>query len=132
MDEYEPGDSDSILYSVKKMLGIGKSDKSFDIDIITHINAALSTLTQFGVGPEDGFFIVDETDSYRSFLDDPSKYKMVNLYLFYKTKLLFDPPIGNLIIQTMKEAIKELEWRLNLDVEHENEKLSKSEELIDE
>ena len=42
---------ESILTSIKKLLGIAEEYEHFDVDIIMHINAAFSVLTQLGVGP---------------------------------------------------------------------------------
>lgn len=46
---------DSILQSIKKLLGISKEDTSFDTDIIIDINSEFMTLNQLGIGPKDGF-----------------------------------------------------------------------------
>ena len=42
---------ESILTSIKKMLGIPEEYDHFDPDLIMHINSVLSILTQIGVGP---------------------------------------------------------------------------------
>ena len=42
---------DSILTSIKKLLGITEEYEHFDQDIIMHINSVFSVLTQLGVGP---------------------------------------------------------------------------------
>ena len=49
--------SESILISIKKLLGIDESYTHFDPDIIIHINSVFSILTQMGVGPANGFSI---------------------------------------------------------------------------
>ena len=46
---------DSILTSIKKMLGISEEYDIFDADIVMHINSVFMTLTQLGVGPAEGF-----------------------------------------------------------------------------
>ena len=56
---------ESILTSIKKLLGIEESYEIFDPDIILYINSAFSTLTQLGVGPEKGFSITDKTPKIR-------------------------------------------------------------------
>ena len=47
--------TDSILTSVKKLLGITEECTDFDADLIMHINSVLMILTQIGVGPSEGF-----------------------------------------------------------------------------
>jgi len=48
---------ESILISTKKVLGLPEGDEAFDLDVITFINSAFSTLDQVGVGPTGGFYI---------------------------------------------------------------------------
>ena len=50
---------ESILQSVKKMLGIIPEYTNFDDDIIMHINSVFMILQQLGVGPKEGFAISD-------------------------------------------------------------------------
>lgn len=47
--------TDSILTSIKKLLGIDENYKHFDPDLVMHINSVLSILMQIGVGPAEGF-----------------------------------------------------------------------------
>lgn len=41
----------------------------------------------------------------------------VKTYVYLKTKLHFDPPTNSALLESMKESIKELEWRLNVNAE---------------
>lgn len=106
----------SILTSTKKILGIAEDYTVFDLDIITHINTAFSTLTQLGVGPADGFMIEDETAVWADFdpVDDHLNYNSVKSYVFLKVKQLFDPPTTSYLISAYEKQIEELEWRLNV------------------
>ena len=45
----------SILTSVKKLLGITEECTDFDADIIMYINMALFALVQMGVGPGEEY-----------------------------------------------------------------------------
>ena len=72
--------SDSILLSIKSMLGIDANMNAFDFEIIQHINAAFTTVHQLGVGPIDGFTIKNENDYWSDFSSDP---KLVNLARSY-------------------------------------------------
>ena len=103
---------ESILTSIKKLLGIDEKDTHFDPDIIMDINSVFSILTQMGVGPSKGFSIMDEAAEWKDFLEsDPDKFSMVRSYMHLKVKLLFDPPLSGAAIEAIKEQIKELEWR---------------------
>ena len=75
--------NESILNSIKKLLGIHNDDKAFDTDIIIHINTVLNTLTQLGIGPEEGFTVADDKAIWTDFINDSKKYS--------KTALDFSP-----------------------------------------
>lgn len=106
---------ESILTSIKKLLGIEKNYTHFDDDLIMHINTALSILTQMGVGPAKGFSITDENEEWEEFVSgDPAIYSSVKSYVYLKVKLLFDPPQSSASIDAINRQIAELEWRLNV------------------
>ena len=103
----------SILISTKKILGIAEDYTVFDLDIITHINTAFSTLAQLGVGPNNGFMIEDDTAVWTDFLDDDLQYNSVKSYVFLRVRQLFDPPSTSYLISAYERQILELEWRLS-------------------
>lgn len=105
----------SILTSTKKILGLAEDYTAFDLDVITHINSAFSTLTQLGVGPVEGFIIEDETAVWSDFIpDNDLQYNSVKTYVYLRVRMLFDPPSTSFVIAALNEQIKELEWRLNI------------------
>lgn len=109
---------ESILTSVKKMLGITEEYTHFDNDIIMHINSVFMILTQLGVGPDDGFIIEDDTTVWTDYIDDTTKLQMVKSYMYLKVRLLFDPSsLGSATLSAYERQIAEFEWRLNVDVE---------------
>lgn len=105
--------SDSILTSVKKILGIDDDYTAFDLDIITHINSVFSTLHSLGVGPELGFAIEDKTAVWSDFLGGDLRLNSVKTYMSLRVRLLFDPPATSFHIQAMNEQVREFEWRIN-------------------
>ena len=108
---------DSILSSIKKMLGIPEDYDAFDTDVIIDINAAFFTLNQLGIGPEDGFAITGKNDVWSSFLGYESKFEAVKMYVYIKVRLVFDPPTSAFVLEAMKKQADELEWRLNAQAE---------------
>lgn len=106
----------SILTSTKKILGIAEDYTVFDLDIITHINTAFSTLTQLGVGPREGFMIEDDSAQWTDFdpVDDDRQYNAVKSYIFLRVRLLFDPPTTSYLITALEKQVQELEWRMNV------------------
>lgn len=111
---------DSILTSIKKLLGISEDYEHFDADIIMHINSVFMILTQLGVGPPDGFSIEDDSSVWSNFIGDSSNIESVKSYVYLKVKLLFDPPLSSAAMEATKQLISELEWRLNLAAESNN------------
>lgn len=105
---------ESILTSIKKMLGITEDYTHFDADIIMHINSVFSILTQLGVGPSKGFMIQDEKAIWSDFLGDGTDMEAVKSYMYLKVKLLFDPPLSSAVIESTNRMISEYEWRLNV------------------
>lgn len=107
---------ESILTSIKKLLGITEEYTHFDADIIMHINSVFMVLNQLGVGPTAGFFIEDESTTWDEYLGDPTELQLVKTYMYMKVRMMFDPPTGG-VLNSMKEQINEFEWRLNVAVD---------------
>lgn len=108
---------DSILTSVKKMLGIVEEYEHFDSDIIMHINTVFMVLTQLGVGPSEGFRIEDEYSVWTDFIPANQNLEAVKSYMGLKVRLLFDPPVSSAVTEAINRSISELEWRLNVMVD---------------
>lgn len=110
---------DSILTSIKKLLGVPKDYTQFDDDIIMHINTVFMNLTQLGVGPEEGFYIEDDKAEWLDYIDtyETTELNAVKTYIYLKVKLLFDPPLSSAVIESTNRMIAELEWRLNAAVD---------------
>lgn len=105
---------DSILNSVKKLLGITEEQEYFDADIIMYINSIFSTLNQIGVGPKDGFSITDENSKWDDFVQNTKNIENVKAYVFLKVRMLFDPPSSATVMECLKQQASELEWRLQV------------------
>lgn len=101
---------DSILSSIKKLLGIAEDQDCFDADIIMHINSVFMTLFQLGVGPDTPFHIYDKSATWSDFSDE-EWVDQVPTYVYFKVRMAFDPPAGSLY-EAMKNIADEHEWRL--------------------
>lgn len=108
---------DSILTSIKKLLGITEEYTHFDADIIMHINSVLTILTQLGVGPAEGFHIEDASVTWGDYLSNKLYLEPVKTYIYLKVKLMFDPPLSSAVMESMNRMISELEFRLNAAAE---------------
>lgn len=104
---------ESILNSIKGLLGVDSSYTAFDADIIAHINSVFMILTQLGVGPSTGYSIADASSKWSDFLGINSNLVAVRTYTYLRVKMLFDPPTVSAVLDAQDRIIKELEWRLN-------------------
>lgn len=107
----------SILTSVKKVLGIDDAYTVFDPDIVLHINSVFSTLNQLGLGPDEGFMIEDNAETWDEFINNDMRLNAVKTYVYLRVRLLFDPPPTSYLVTALQEQVKELEWRLNVQRE---------------
>lgn len=108
---------ESILTTIKKLLGITEEYEQFDVDIILHINSVFMILHQLGVGPEEGFSIVDASATWSDYVSEAENLEAVKTYIAMKVRLLFDPPLSSAVMECIKQSISELEWRLNVQSE---------------
>jgi len=114
---------DSILTSIKKLLGIAEEYTNFDADIIMNINSVFMTLQQLGVGPSEGFMIEDDSAEWLDYIDTDRYHEQLNLlsavktYIYLKVKLVFDPPLSASVKEIINQSIAELEWRINIEIE---------------
>lgn len=109
--------AESILKSVKKVLGLPEEDGPFDQDVILFINGVFSTLADLGVGPDAGFSIADSSPTWDTFLGADPRLNSVKTYMYLRVRMLFDPPGTSFLMNAMQEQIKEHEWRLNVQME---------------
>lgn len=106
---------ESILTTIKKMLGPEAEYTHFDPEIIAHINTVFDDLNQLGVGPAEGFFIEDDSAVWTDFIPDLRKLQSVKTYIYLRVKLVFDnSTLSASVIASMERQIKEFEWRLNV------------------
>lgn len=108
---------ESILTSIKKLLGIEEQYEHFDADIIMHINSVFTILTQLGVGPSEGFSIQDAEAVWTDFMPENSNLEAVKTYMHHKVKLIFDPPTNSAVIEAMNRTLSELEFRITIAAE---------------
>ena len=108
---------DSILMTIRKLVCGDPNADHFDTDLLVHINACFSILNQLGVGPENGFVVTDETQSWSSYIADNYILNMVKTYVTLKVKKIFDPPLTSSVLEAMDKEISQLEWRLNVAVD---------------
>lgn len=110
-------DEDSILQSIKKLLGPGAEQTEFDQEILMDINGVFFELQQLGVGPEEGFTIYDETAKWIDFTDNTKILRVLKPYMYLKVKLIFDPPTSSSVLASFENMVDRFEWRINVAAE---------------
>lgn len=113
---------DSIMICTKRMLGMDDEYNAFDTDILNHINSVLLILCQLGVGPEKPFEITGEEETWADFWGEIQPINLARSYMYQKVRLMFDPPSTGVLHEALERQVKETEWRLAVESDHnENE-----------
>ena len=103
---------DSILNTIKPMVGVEVENTSFDIVLIPFINSALSIITQLGVGPISGFRISDDSKTWTELLGGRTDLDVVITNVYARVRLWFDPPTNSFLVTALKDQIVETDWRI--------------------
>lgn len=118
---------DSILLSIKKLLGLSKDCTDFDTDIIIHINTVLINLSQLGIILPKNYAISDASNLWSEIIAKDDYLELIKTYMYLKVKMIFDPPLSSAVLEANQNMINEYEWRITVQVD-EN-KLNKEEEV---
>lgn len=109
--------NDSILTSIKKLIGPDYDYGPFDKDLVMHINSGFMILNQIGLGPSTPFHISGDEEKWSDFMSDVDRYLSVVDWMYIRCRLIFDPPASSFVATALKEQQQELEWRLNVMAE---------------
>lgn len=108
---------ESILVSIKKLLGIHQDYDEFDVDVIISINSVFSTLYQIGFEPARDYSISGPDEKWTDLCEDPGLINLLKPYIYQKVRLIFDPPNNSFLLNSIQDQIRELEWRINIQAE---------------
>lgn len=109
--------NDSILNSVKKMVGISEDYDAFDEELKIHINNVIMTLSQLGVPVNEEAFITDSSASYADVFGNNLALGAIKEYIPLKVRMVFDSPTATNVSNALKDAIAETEWRIFMQEE---------------
>lgn len=104
--------TDSVLLTIKKLVGLDPDYTAFDLDIVVAINGAFMILNQLGVGPEKPFVITGADETWSDFSTEISQIELVKNDIYLRVRLVFDPPNTGVLHEAMERQIEEFEWRL--------------------
>lgn len=103
----------SILDSIKQLLGIDVNDNNFDKELVIHINGALMTLNQLGVGPSD-YYIKDKDNVWDEFTQGRKDLEIIKSVTYLRVRLIFDPPQNSFLVTSIEKQIQEYDWRITV------------------
>lgn len=122
MYDQEPMDrrpvvNDSILITIKKLLGYDIAYPAFDADIILLINSNLMRLRQLGVEIPRGFTVTGDQETWEDLIGPTKRLEAIKTYLYIRVRLVHDTPASSTVLQALKDEAAEIEWRLNHEVD---------------
>lgn len=124
--ESNPLTTRSVLDSVKEALGIDEEYNVFDMDILAYINGTLMTAHQLGA--VDDVTVLDETTTFGNIINENTQLNALYVYLIMNVRLLFDPPQNSFLVNSLKDQIQEVQWRLCI---HGNKNTYKKKEDVE-
>lgn len=119
--------SNSILETIKKLIGIDKDYGVFDVDLIVAINSSFMILNQLGIGPDKPFSISDSSATWNDFFGNEEIFALAKSYIYLRTKLLFDPPSSGVLHEAVERQISEFEWRMHVQADYNDSKMEEGE-----
>lgn len=112
---------ESILLTIKQMLGIPSEYSVFDEELAVYINTVIAALRQLGVGTENGFAITGENESWEDYIGDTLMYENVKAYIYLKVRMMFDPPSSSFVLEAFKNQAAEIEWRIYIQADEDRD-----------
>ena len=110
--------SNSILLTIKKLIGLDRDYGAFDLDLIVAINSSFMILNQLGIGPDKPFAIKDETSTWKDFFGEEEIFGLAKSYIYLRSRLLFDPPASGVLHEAVERQISEFEWRMHVQADY--------------
>lgn len=109
---------DSILYTIKQLLGLAEDYTPFDKELPIHINSAIMAAHQLGVGKE-GFYITGADEIWSDWLNERELKELgsIQQYIYMRVRLVWDPPANSFVVNALEKQLDETAWRLNVQAE---------------
>lgn len=106
----------TVLESVKDAAGVSPDDTAFDTELIRYTNSVLIAAKQLGAFAKS--YSITTNTNWTDLYNDDDLLSILEDYVCSKVKLKFDPPLASTAIESLKQTIAELEWRLNAEAEN--------------
>lgn len=105
----------TVLEDVRKVIGGDMIDPHFDQELCMHINSVLVGLRQIGV--KTGTNIVNDETLWSELVPNIIDVESIKTWLGLKVRLIFDPPTSSYVSSAIEENLRELEFRIQLEVD---------------
>lgn len=102
----------SILDTIKKLIGLESNYDAFDESIISFINGAFATLQQMGVGPSTPYRIQNAYNIWSEWSNDAFVVEETKNYVYLQVRKMFDPPSSSIVMESLEKQANEIGWRL--------------------
>lgn len=113
--------TESILQTIKKMLGYSEDYTDFDTDIMIHINSAIMKIAQIKKGSFNLIRVTSQEQLWSELIQNEVNFDSVKDYIFISVKLVFDPPPSSKACEMLEKELDELEWRLCVQSDYNSE-----------
>ena len=108
----------TILNDIKLLLGLTAAYGPFDAQILMYINTALLSISQIGVEGGRNLEVDDKTEWGALYPNNAeADLKALKSLIYYKVWLAFDPPASSSLASSVENMIKELEFRVYVEVD---------------
>lgn len=110
--------NESILTSVKAILGLEEDYTPFDNELIIHINSFFEVLHQLGAG-RSGFEIRDKTATWADFIGDGKWVPCIKTWMALRVRQVWDSVESNSLMSMLDEKIDEFTQRIIISLEYD-------------
>ena len=105
---------ESILYTIKNMVGLEPDYDVFDKHLIVLINSAFFELYQLGIHTDFIYSITDETQTW----DDFGQYECMEAikeFIYLTVLKKFDTPNSSVLLGSIDKSLEDLRFRLMVE-----------------
>lgn len=117
----------SIFKTIKVQLDVGEDDPSFDSQLLTFINGALSDLEDLGAGPPGGFMITGDSETWDQLMETGPIVNRIKNWIYLRVRIRWDPPGMSHLMESLKELALEDGGRILMEKDLQRKRLGLTE-----
>lgn len=105
----------TVLEDVRRVIGGDMIDPHFDNELCMHINTVLVALRQIGVKTDKN--VVNDDTTWTELIPNIVNVESIKTWMALKVRMIFDPPTNSHVINAIEENLRELEFRIQIEVD---------------